>query len=388
MIHFLRSCCFASAPRFFFAADMPRSTTTSNTKTTRNKSAPPTPSAKLLMPSFNEQGAGGAWRGRSKFGDSLSCTRSGRSPSASQAMVGILEGMESMEAAQKKQAEEQAVVNGAMANALNMITAKLTVMSADATGAAAATASSSAASVPIPVAMPAAPERGVVLPVRGPAPSGPSKRLVGGRARLGHRLDTIGHVVGDLEDDEFEKLSETMTLGAKVEPRTRARLLNVARSRGGSRVTDMLMDAGLMELGGGHGARIHAQEDLLDSVGTVLTEKQKARKGAVAKPFVSFNKLFLKYSEIGFFTRELFELDPASYWSIDWHFKCLTWMDRKHGWRIAGKYHERVMARWNRFDHEERADSLDARAGDWEQACHQLIFMSVFVDPDTTNESH
>ena len=287
-----------------------------------------------------------------------------------------------MEAAQKKAREEQAVVNGALANALTMITAKLSVLNAGVPGTVVPTASAASSSVPIPVAMPVAPERGSVLADRGPAPSGPAKRLVGGKARLGHRLSTIGHVVGDLEDDEFEKLSETMALGAQVEPRTRARLLNVARSHGGSRVTDMLMDAGLMELGGGHGARIHAQEDLLDSVGSVLTEKQKLRKGAAAKPFSTFNKLFLKYSEIGFFTRELFELDPASYWSIDWHFKCLTWMDRKHGWRIAGKYHERVMARWNRFDHEERADSLDARAGDWEQACHQLIFMSVLVDPE------
>ena len=103
-------------------------------------------------------------------------------------MVGILEGMESMEAAQKKQTEEQAVVNGVMANALNMITTKLTVMSADATGVPTVTASSSADSVPIPVAMPAAPERGVVFPVRGPAPSGPVKRLVGGRARFGQGM--------------------------------------------------------------------------------------------------------------------------------------------------------------------------------------------------------
>ena len=158
-----------------------------------------------------------------------------------------------MEAAQKKAREEQAVVNGALANALTMITAKLSVLNAGVPGTVVPTASGASSSVPIPVAMPVAPERGSVLADRGPAPSGPAKRLVGGKARLGHRLSTIGHVVGDLEDDEFEKLSETMALGAQVEPRTRARLLNVARSHGGSHVTDMLIDTELMELGGGHG---------------------------------------------------------------------------------------------------------------------------------------
>jgi hypothetical protein len=331
------------------------------------------------MPSFREAGGAGGDLGggglrRGRRGASARQSRSGsfRSPSASQALVDIAEGMEKMGAEQAQQRVEQAAVNAAVSNALTTFASTLKEMKA--------VHVASVQAVPAAAAEVKHDTAGHgVLQDRGPAPTGPVKRLVGGKQRLGHRLDTLG---GELEDDEFLRMSETVTLGVKVPPRARARLLRGTQSHNGSRITDMLMDAGLMELGGGHGARIFAQEDLLDSVGTVLTEKQRVRKGAAAKPFASFNKLFLKYSEVGFFSRDLFESDPGSYWSIDWHFKCVTWMDRKYGWRVAGEYHERVMARWNRFDHAERASSLDALAGDWEQACNRDILMSVLVDPD------
>ena len=61
MIHFLRSYCSVSVPRFFFVTDMPRPPTNSHVKTTRNKSAPPAPSVKLVMPSLDKEGVGGVW---------------------------------------------------------------------------------------------------------------------------------------------------------------------------------------------------------------------------------------------------------------------------------------------------------------------------------------
>ena len=220
-----------------------------------------------------------------------------------------------------------------------------------------------------------------VLAPRGPAPSGPEKRMIGGQARLASRVASMERS-GDLEEEELKDFASALELGAKVSPRTRARFVRGTRTHAGSVVTDMLMSEGLLPPGGGQGGVMAAKEDFFDSMGQVMTERKAVRRKAAEKPFPTFNKLFLKFSDMGFFSRDFHASDPGEYWAMDWHFKCLTWMDRKHGWKVAGDYHARVMNRWNRFDRAAYADSIDARAGDWEQACQRDIYLAVLLDPD------
>ena len=311
-----------------------------------------------------------------------------RSPSAAgaHALESVMEGMGEMQAVAAQDRAAQQHVNNVLAQTLGTLNESVVVMQRQL----AVVHAAGAQVAPSPAAMAArVPERGPdghragdALAPRGPAPTGPAHRMVGGAARLAHRLSVQGREGGELEDEELAEFAAGMELGAKVTPRTRARFLKGTRSHAGSVVTDMLMNEGLLDGSGGHGVRGLAREDFLDSMGQVLAEKTVVRRKVASKPFPSFNKLFLKYSEMGFFSRVFFESDTREFWAMDWHFKCLTWMDRKYGWKIAGEYHARVMSRWNRFDRDAYADSVDTRAGDWEQACQRDIFFSVLTDPD------
>ena len=362
----------------------------------RNRSAPATPKVPNKRPSPGT-------RARSRLLDTSLRRSSSRSQSRAE-IDSVLEGMDKlekkaeldreaqadfmlrMEASAAAAAEKQEKLNNMMSNSITSLSESMVKLAQGRSGPKqldqfevkndAHDGIGKTARGP-PPGLPAVP----ALPPRGPAPSGPEKRMVGGQARLASRVASMERS-GDLEEAELREFASGLELGAKVSPRTRARFLRGTRTHAGSVVTDMLMSEGLLPPGGGHGGMMVAKEDFLDSMGQAMTERKNVRRKVADKPFPTFNKLFLKFSDMGFFSRDFHVSDPEEYWSMDWHFKCLTWMDRKHGWKVAGDYHARVMTRWNRFDHAAYADSIDSRAGDWEQACQRDIYLAVLLDPD------
>ena len=203
------------------------------------------------------------------------------------------------------------------------------------------------------------------LPVRKVAADDRTKRPQGGRDRLPLRKAALHRVhAQDMTAAEMGRVERTLESALKVPPPTLH-----TRARQGQRAgrPASLSEAMLVEMV--DIAPKSESERMVASMMSVFRDKA-SKEVKTVKHYSSFQAWYKKYSEEGFFSQELFDQDPHTFWCWDWHLKCMLFVMGEYDWAAAMAYHKRVLRRWHRLPLDELVYSEDCREGDWEAALH------------------
>ena len=209
-----------------------------------------------------------------------------------------------------------------------------------------------------------------VLPVREPpAAAAGESRPRGGEERRPQRLESVArNLEGELDEADFEQLKDVMATHAQARafPKQLA-----GRSRPLSFLAASFAEEGVVAPRG-------ESDRMLLSLRAML----KPDKEAKPKAFKSFKEWYAKMSEMQLLSKELRDKDPASYWAMDWHFKCTMWVFAEHSWPVAAAYSEQVFAKWDKVA-ESAAASEECEAGDWAEALHVKTLHTLLLSSKT-----
>jgi hypothetical protein len=198
----------------------------------------------------------------------------------------------------------------------------------------------------------------------------------GGEDRLAARIESIRRLLGtDVPPEEVEKTIETLRAALEVPPSSSSvasSALHVRAVAGRQRLES--------PVGGPLSSMLHGlirrevideEEAVGNEVAHILREKVRSTKKAYPtfKCFGNWMEEMSRRKLLSFALVDAGEEGERSFWTFDWHWKCVVFLFSEFNWATAATYDRLVMEAWDDIDSVALSRSTALSRGDYERAC-------------------